>query len=58
MSSAAALLERLAEETWDRLHLSHELRCRQSEQTFTDINLLELTRWRLPGIRVYKAPRP
>jgi hypothetical protein len=55
MSSAGALLERLAEETWDRLDLSHRLKCPQSEETFTDTNLLELVRCRPSGLRVYKA---
>lgn len=55
MSVAGSTLEQLAEETWDRLHLSHKLDCPQSEETFTDVNLLELIRRRPPGLRVYKA---
>jgi hypothetical protein len=55
MSIGGSILEQLAEETWDRLDLSHRLKCSQSEETFTDINLLELIRRRPPGLRVYKA---
>lgn len=55
MNAAASILERLAEETWDRLDLSYKLDCPQSEETITDFNLLELARCRPPGLRVYKA---
>jgi hypothetical protein len=55
MSGAGAILEHLAEETLDRLDLSYRLDCLQSEETFTDINLLELVRCRPSGFRVYKA---
>jgi len=55
MSAAATTLERLAEETWDRLDLSCRCGCAQSEETITDINLLELVRCRTRGLRVYKA---
>jgi len=55
MNSAVLLLERLAEETWERLNLSYKLSCPLSEQTLTDINVLEVVRCRPSGLRVYKA---
>jgi hypothetical protein len=52
MNAAASTLERLAEDTWDRLDLSHRLDCPRSEETITDLNLLELVRCRPPGLSV------
>lgn len=42
MTPAVALLERLAEETWDRLTVGQSLRVSLGEETFTDLNILEL----------------
>lgn len=52
---ARALFEELAAGTWERLMYSVLLSCSQGETTITDLNLLELIRAHLPGLRIYKA---
>lgn len=49
--------ERLAELTWKRLHYGHILGCTQSEETITDVNLLDLKMLNSPDIRVYKGTK-
>jgi hypothetical protein len=56
-ASAGQLFERLAQDTWERLEAAHALGISQSEETITDINLLEMARARLPRLRVYKATK-
>lgn len=55
--SEVELLESLARSTWERLTLGHELNCAQSEETLTDLILLELARARLPYLLIYKATK-
>lgn len=55
--SATELFEGLAKATWERLRYGEELHCSQSEETITDINLLEMKRAQLYNIRVWKAAR-
>lgn len=57
MSKAAALLERLAEETWDRLVAAHGLSLSIGEETLTDINLLEMRRAKLSELQVVKVSK-
>lgn len=56
-SKASILLEKLANDTWERLKYGEELNCSQSEETITDINLLEIKRARLPDILVSKSDK-
>lgn len=55
--SVRDLFEVLAAATWERLELSETLKCSQSEETITDLNLMEMVRAGLPALRVYKATR-
>lgn len=59
MTSPAAirLFEELAAGTWDRIKYGEELRCRQGEETITDINLLELKRANLSSVAVDKVDK-
>lgn len=57
LEAAAQLFERLAVDTWERLQAANSTGIAQSEETITDINLLEMARARLPRLRVYKATR-
>lgn len=55
--AAVHLFERLARDTWERLEAGLAFDIAQSEETITDINLLEMARARLPRLRLYKATR-
>ncbi len=52
------LLRRLAKDTFERLLLSHQLDCSQSEETITDINLLDLKRAKLGFLKVVTVDKP
>ncbi|MFS0556349.1 DUF6615 family protein [Brevibacillus sp. 179-C9.3 HS] len=54
-SKAIEVFERLAVDTWERIKFGEELDCRQSEETITDINLLEIKRAALANILVSKS---
>src|SRR5690349_11303271 len=58
LPSVIAVLEQLAEATWDRLDLSERFDCPTSEATITNNNLFELKRCNLPGLSIYKARGP
>ncbi|OOR62248.1 hypothetical protein BLX04_15000 [Bacillus mycoides] len=49
------LFEKLAEDTWERIEYGENLNCRQSEETITDINLLDIMRAELKNVVVSKA---
>ncbi|RCX15622.1 hypothetical protein DFP94_11470 [Fontibacillus phaseoli] len=51
------LFEKLAIDTWERLKYGEELNCSQSEETITDINLLEIKRANLHDILVSKSDK-
>lgn len=53
--ATCSLFEHLAADTWQRLMYGIALACSQSENTITDLNLLEICRANLPHLRVYKA---
>lgn len=55
--SAVVVFQRLAQETWERLRLGQDLRVSQSEETITDLNLLEIARAQLPRLHVFKADK-
>ncbi len=50
-----SLFKKLAEDTWDRLHLGNKYQCSQGETTITDLNLLEIIRARPAGLRAFKT---
>lgn len=54
---AAALLESLSRDTWERLRHSLEFDVPQGEETITDLNLLEIRRSGVRGVRVWKCPK-
>lgn len=54
---AVALLEGLARGTWERLRHSLEFDVSQGEETITDLNLLEIRRSGVRGVRVWKCPK-
>ncbi|MDH6671229.1 hypothetical protein M2277_001879 [Paenibacillus sp. LBL] len=56
-SKSSILFEKLAYDTWERLKYGEVLNCSQSEETITDINLLEIKRAGLQDILVSKSDK-
>lgn len=49
------LLEHLASDTWRKIPIAYQLKCRFIETTFNDNHIFEIAVNRTPGFRVYKA---
>jgi hypothetical protein len=54
-SPARTLFERLASETWQKIPLGHQFKCRYLETTFNDNHMFDIAIAKLPGVRVFKA---
>ncbi len=52
---ARLLFERLARDTWWKIPLGHQFKCRHLETTFNDDHVFEMKIARVPGLAVAKA---